>query len=66
MHQQLLTQEIAVVAFIGKEQPQFSDRYHQQIGNGIVVGSLTACQDKTERASLTVRAGMDFCRKAAA
>lgn len=31
-----------------------------------VVGSFAACQDKTEGASLTVCAGMDFCRKAAA
>ena len=64
--QQLLTQEITVVTFVGEEKPWFSDRYRQQIGNGIVIGSLTARQDKAERTSLTLCAGMDFCRKAAA
>ena len=35
--QKLLAQEIAVIAFVSKEQPRFADRYRQQIGNGVVI-----------------------------
>ena len=66
MDQKLLAQEIAVIAFVSKEQPRFADRYRQQIGNGVVVRSFAACQDEAQRASLTVCSGVDFRRKAAA
>jgi hypothetical protein len=35
--QKLLAQEIAVIAFVSKEQPRFADRYRQQIRNGVVI-----------------------------
>ncbi|GAB0120398.1 hypothetical protein Acid7E03_44700 [Acidisoma sp. 7E03] len=38
----------------------------EEIVDSAVVGSLAASQDKAERASLTVCAGVDFARKAAA
>ena len=66
MDQQFLAQEITVIAFVGKEQPRFADRYSQQIRNGVVIRCFAARQDEAERASLTVCAGVDFCRKAAA
>ena len=64
--QEFFTQEIAVIAFIGKEQPRFADRYRQQVRNGVVVRNLSARQDEAKRASLTVCSGVDFRRKAAA
>lgn len=64
--QQFLAQEISIIAFVGKEQPRFADRYRQQIRNGVVIRSFAACQDEAERASLTVCPGVDFRRKAAA
>ena len=52
-------------AFVGKKPPRLANRHRQQVRNSIVVGSLSACQDEAERASLTVCAGVDFRRKAA-
>ncbi|MGZ2470279.1 hypothetical protein ACVJMZ_005867, partial [Sinorhizobium medicae] len=52
--------------FVGQKQSRFADRYRQQIRNGIVIRSLATGQDEAERASLTVCAGVDFRRKAAA
>ena len=66
MDQKLLAQEIAVIAFVSKEQPRLADRYRQQVGNGVVVRSLPARQDEAKRAALTVCSGVDFRRKAAA
>jgi hypothetical protein len=66
MDQEFLAQEIAVIAFVCKEQSRFADRYRQQVRNGVVVRSFAACQDEAKRASLTVCSGVDFRRKAAA
>ena len=66
MDQEFFTQEVTVVAFVGKEQSRFTDRYRQQAGNSVVIRSLSACQDEAKRASLTVCSGVDFRRKAAA
>ncbi|MCY1234341.1 hypothetical protein D9M68_172200 [compost metagenome] len=66
MDQEFFTQEIAVIAFIGKEVLRLADRYRQQIMNGVVIRSLATRQDEAQRASLTVCTGVDFCRKAAA
>lgn len=65
MDQQFLASKITVIAFVGKEQPRFTDRSRQQIRNGVIIRSLSAFQDEAKRASLTVRAGVDFRRKAA-
>ncbi|MBB6182253.1 hypothetical protein HNQ75_004242 [Rhizobium flavum] len=64
--QEFLAQEVAVIAFIGKEQPRLTDRYRQQVRNCVVVRSLPARQDEAKRAALTVCSGVDFRRKAAA
>ena len=64
--QEFLTQEVTVIAFVGKEQPRLANRHRQQIRNGVVVRSLPARQDEAKRASLTVCTGVDFRRKAAA
>ncbi len=66
MDQEFLAQEIAVVAFVSKEQPRLADRYRQQVRNGVVIRSFAARQDEAKRASLTVCSGVDFRRKAAA
>jgi len=66
MDQEFFTQEIAVIAFVGKEQSRFADRYRQQVRNGVVIRSFAACQDEAKRAALTVCSGLDFRRKAAA
>lgn len=63
MDQEFFTQEIAVIAFIGKEELRLADRYRQQIMNGVVIRSLATRQDEAEMASLTVCTGVDFCRK---
>ena len=44
-------------------------RFHRQIEqlrHGAIVGDLAACQDEAKRAPLTVTAGVDLARKAAA
>ena len=66
MDQEFFAQEITVIAFVGKEQSRFADRYRQQVRNGVVVRSFAACQDEAKRAALTVCSGVDFRRKAAA
>lgn len=66
MDQQFFTQEIAVIAFVGKEQSRFADRNRQQVWNSVVIRSFAACQNEAKRASLTVCSGVDFRRKAAA
>ncbi len=64
--QAFFAQEITVIAFVGKEQSRFADRYRQQVRNGVIIRRLAACQDKARRATLTVCTGVDFRRKAAA
>lgn len=66
MDQEFLAQEVAVIAFVGKEQSWFADRYGKQVRNGVVIRSFAACQDEAKRAALTVCSGVDFRRKAAA
>ena len=66
MDQEFFTQEVTIVAFVGEEQPRLSDRYRQQVRNGVVIRSFAARQDEAKRASLTVCSGVDFRRKAAA
>lgn len=66
MDQGFLAQEIAVITFVSKEKPRLADWYRQQVRNDVVVRSLPACQNETKRAALTVCAGVDFRRKAAA
>ncbi len=66
MDQQFLTQEVAVVALVGEKQSRFADRHGQQVSNGIVIRSFATRQDEAEWASLTICAGVDFRRKAAA
>ena len=64
--QEFFTQEVPVIAFVGKEQSRFADRYRQQVWNRVVIRSFAACQDEAKRAALTVCSGVDFRRKAAA
>ncbi len=64
--QQLFADGVAVVALVSKERFRFANGYGEKRGNGAIIRSLATCQDKAERTSLTVCAGMDFCRKAAA
>jgi len=66
MDQEFLAQEITVIAFVGKKQSRFADRYRQQVRNSVVIRGLAACQDEAKRAALTVCSGVDFRRKAAA
>lgn len=66
MDQQLLADSVAIVALVGEKQFGLANRNGQQIRNSTVIRSLPTGQDKAKRASLTVRAGVDFCRKTAA
>ncbi len=66
MEEKLLADGVSIVSFIGEHLTRSVYRYGEKSGNGAVVGCFAACQDKAKRASLTVHAGMDFCRKAAA
>lgn len=66
MDQQLLADSVAIVTLVGEEQFGLANRNGQQSGNSTVIRSLPTGQDKAKRTSLTVRAGVDFCRKTAA
>ena len=57
---------VAIIAFVGEHQAGSSDRHVQQGFEGIVVGGLATFQDEAKSASLTVCAGVDLARKAAA
>lgn len=46
--QELFTQEITVVAFVGEEQPRLANRDCQQVRNGVVVRSFATCQSAQE------------------
>lgn len=54
MDQEFFSQEIPVIAFVGKEKSWLADRYCQKVRNGGVVRSFSARQDKAKRAALTV------------
>ncbi|KPF43302.1 hypothetical protein IP76_14360 [Rhizobium sp. AAP43] len=66
MDQEFLAQEITFIAFVGKKQSRFADRYRQQVRDGVVIRSFAARQHEAKRTALTVCSGVDFRRKAAA
>lgn len=57
---------VTVIALVGQYPPGPGDRQSDQVIDDFVVGGFTAGEDEAERASLTVCAGVDFARKAAA
>ena len=64
--QQILAHSVAIVSFVGQEQSRLAHWHGHQGRNGCIVGCFSAGEDKAKRASLTVCAGVDFARKAAA
>ena len=66
LEQQAGPDVVAVVALVGQHQLRLGDGQFDQVVDGLVVGGLAARENETERASLTVGAGVDFARKAAA
>jgi hypothetical protein len=48
--QEFFTEEVTVIAFVGKEQPRFADRYRQEIRDGVVMLCFDTRQDEAERA----------------
>jgi hypothetical protein len=64
--QQVLAKTVTIIPLVAHEQLRFVDGQGQKSQSFIVVRGLAAGQEKAKRASLTVCAGMDFCRKAAA
>lgn len=66
LDQQAFAEAITVIAFIGEQRLGLGDRdFHQRFGGG-VIRCFAAGQEKAQRASLIVRAGVDLARKAAA
>src|SRR5487761_2387765 len=57
---------VAVITLVGQHQLWVGDGHVDQVIDGLVVGGLAAGENEAERASLTVGAGVDFARKAAA
>ena len=66
LEQQAGADIVSVVAFVGQHQPGLGDRQGDQVIDGLLVGGFSACENEANRASLTVCAGVDFARKAAA
>ncbi len=66
MQQKLLADGVRIVSLVGKHAAGPTHWQREQARNGTVIGGFAACQDKAKRASLTVCAGVDFRRKAAA
>ena len=64
--QQVLADGVTVVSLVGEQGLGLGHGHVEQRGHGPVIRHLTACQDEAERASLTVTAGVDLARKAAA
>lgn len=66
LYQQVLANEVAIIALVGEQGLGFDDRDRHQGIDSAIIGCLHASQDEAERASLIVAAGVDFARKAAA
>ena len=66
LEQQAGADVVAVIALVGQHQLGLGDRQGDQVIDGFVVGGFAAGEDEAKRASLTVCAGVDFARKAAA
>ena len=64
--EQFLTNRVGIIALVGKKQPRPVNWHCQKVWNSGEIGDLATRQDKTKRAALTVCAGVDFARKAAA
>ena len=65
-HQQAGTDVVAIESLVRQHFSGLCDRQSQKRLDAEIVGNLPTGQDKAKRASLTVCAGVDFCRKAAA
>lgn len=66
LEQQAGANIVAIVALVGRHELGRGNWQGDQVIYGFVVGGLAAGEDEATRASLTVCAGMDFARKAAA
>lgn len=64
--EQRLAHGVAVIAFGGQHRLWRGHRHIDQRGHGSVIGYFPSCQHEAERASLTIAAGVDLARKAAA
>jgi len=64
--EQVFADGVTVISFVGEQGLGFGHGHVEQRGDGPVIRHLAACQDEAKRAALTVTAGMDFARKAAA
>ena len=65
-HHQTAADLVPVIAFVREKQLWPVDRHGQKCWNRNIIRDFAARQDKSERAALTVRTGVDFARKAAA
>lgn len=66
MKQQPLAEAVAVIALVSKERLWRWDRHDHQIIYGLIIRCFSADEDKAEKPSLIVTAGVDFARKATA
>ena len=66
MGQQILAEDVTVIAPISQHGCGVWDRLHHQGVWGFVVRDLASGKDKAKRVSLIVASGVDFARKAAA
>lgn len=66
VHEQVFAEPVAVVALVGEQRFRFGQWQRHKAIDGSVVRCLAAGQDKPDRQSLIVTAGVDLARKAAA
>ena len=64
--QQLFADGVAIIALVGELGVRLGHGHVEQRWHGTVIRDLAPGQDEAKRASLTVTAGVDLARKAAA
>ena len=66
LHQQVFANGVTIIALVGEQDLGLGNGDRHQGIDGAIVGCLASGQDKAERASSIVAAGVDLARKAAA
>jgi hypothetical protein len=66
VYKKLLSYVVTIITLVGQKQSRLGNWHGEQVWHGDIIRSLAARQDEAKRASLTICAGVDFCRKAAA
>jgi len=65
-HEQVFAEPFAVVTLVGEQRLRLGQWQRHKVIDHIIIRSLSAGQDETDRQSLIVRVEVDFARKSAA